>query len=70
MSDEDVYHLWEVTTMEALQQQLTSARLDCSRIPERRYMRGTNRMLRGDGGLTDTHLGCGIRDLSSIPMLS
>ncbi len=41
--------------------------LEYNQILEERYMLEANLKLRGDGGLVDKQLGCGIDDLSSNP---
>ncbi len=58
---------WRRREIEASWQQLTSTMLDCSQISEKGYMRGTNRVLLGDGGLVQTQLGYQRQKLGSDP---
>ncbi len=59
-------HLCEQTTTGALGRESTPAMLDCSQTLEKGYISGTEQLLRGDGSLMDTQLGCGINDSTSI----
>ncbi len=57
VADDDDY-LCELTTMEVLRPQLTPTMLVCRLILGKGYMWEIERVLRGDGGLVVTQLGC------------